>query len=297
MKPTLEKYILPENIPRKYGGTLDYEFGMMPVLEPAIVNALEWQDADQSMIGAATGAMKDAVEETVSKVTGTTTSNKEKTFPTGPIKWRELPTGELQAIAVGSDSGTRREKVIARVHTDFGGIHGISRTNTVIDWSKESVVSTTGTATQPTDADDVGPDFSGELKSQDAMRSNTVAETAAAAEGTHGTATTREPLTVGQAQKDVTADVGDQAPVPAPGYVEQAKGAVSSVANGMSEAVGGVLGSVGIGSGAKTDEGVKGGEKVEVGKNAPVTPGTADLTDRSVEEFLRDQHSASSATA
>src|ERR1700722_15413767 len=36
MKKTLETYIAPENIPRKYGGTLDYEFGMLPVLEPAI---------------------------------------------------------------------------------------------------------------------------------------------------------------------------------------------------------------------------------------------------------------------
>ena len=51
MKKTLEMYIDPENIPRKYGGRLDWEWGELPALEPAIANALIWENPSKTARG------------------------------------------------------------------------------------------------------------------------------------------------------------------------------------------------------------------------------------------------------
>jgi hypothetical protein len=131
MKPTLEKYIAPENIPRKYGGTLDYEFGMLPVLEPAIRDVFVPASAS------------------------------DPTVPAGPIKWKENAAGELELLAVGSENGARRDAVVGKIKGDFGFMYGISRANTQIDWAEENVLSTTGTATQP--LEDGDPELGREL--------------------------------------------------------------------------------------------------------------------------------------
>jgi hypothetical protein len=138
MKETLEKYIAPENIPKKYGGQLDYEFGMMPVLEDSITNSLSWTDPTADL------------------------QSGFKSIPTGPIKWRQSPTGQLTATAVGKEDGAKRERVIATVDATFEGMHGISRVNTAIDWKKEPVEPTDGVATQPQEGD---PDFGKDLES------------------------------------------------------------------------------------------------------------------------------------
>lgn len=136
MKPTLEKYIDPANIPKKYGGQLDFEFGDMPVLDPAIVNSLDFNGCK-----------------------GLPEQRGEKTLPIGPIKWREGIGNEMEAICVGrGDDGVIRDAAIARVHTDFQGMHGVTRGpphNTPIDWSLEKVVSTSGTETQPKEEGDL----------------------------------------------------------------------------------------------------------------------------------------------
>jgi hypothetical protein len=134
MKQTLETYIAPENIPRKYGGTLDYEFGMLPVLEPAIRDVF---------VSAASEPATDLA------------------LPAGPLKWKESASGALELLAVGSEGGARRSEVVGRLEGDFGFIHGVSRENTRIDWALEKVRSTTGTATQP--AVDGDPEFGREL--------------------------------------------------------------------------------------------------------------------------------------
>ena len=337
MKSTLEKYIAIENIPKRYGGTLDYEFGMMPILEPAIISALEWHE-DSTASAAAT-----AVKETVKKVVKPASTTATKTFPAGPVKWRELGTGEIQAVAVGSEDGKRREKVIARVRTDFAAMHGISRQNTMIDWSKEDVVPTSGTATQ-TAVDEGNPNLGNELEptagAATVLADRTVpadkqAEpiprdtTSAAAKDTEalppsdsqprtGTSSTAykqqeatlaegqmasgtphtvdyghgdkaavmEPSTVGQARKDVTANVGNQEPAPAQSYLQQARGAIASTAGAASAAVTGVFG----GSAAEAEGQEE--KKVEVGKDyVPETPG---VPDRGVEDYLRDKYAASS---
>jgi hypothetical protein len=131
MKSTLEKYIDPDNIPKKYGGNLEYEFGMMPILEPSIINALNWTDSTADL------------------------QNGQRTIPTGPIKWRQSSSGNMEAIAVGKENGTARERTIAKANTTFSGMHGISRQNTAIDWSHENVQPTDGINTQPKEEGDL----------------------------------------------------------------------------------------------------------------------------------------------
>lgn len=90
MKTTLEKYIEPQHIPKKYGGTLDYEFGQLPNLDPVIEEAFNWQNPH--------------------------TQNGKNTIPTGPIKWTRAKDGDLIANAVGSEKGRRR-------HVEIGSLH------------------------------------------------------------------------------------------------------------------------------------------------------------------------------
>ncbi|KAF2667051.1 CRAL/TRIO domain-containing protein [Microthyrium microscopicum] len=132
MFPTLSKYIDPEHIPTKYGGSLDFTFGSMPHLDPAIISALSWPSDTPTP----------------------------PTFPIGPIKWRESSTGTLEATAVGRIDGTPRSKLVASTKSDFTSLHGISRVNTAIDWKTETVAPTDGSATQPGEGD---PDYGHEL--------------------------------------------------------------------------------------------------------------------------------------
>lgn len=134
MKPTLEKYIDIENIPKKYGGKLDYAWGEMPLLEPAIVDSLSWKEEGPLLKG-------------------------HRTIPTGPIKWRSASshlgdvTQGMEMVTAGTDNGARRDRVLASIQTSFSGMHGISRQNTTIPL--ERVQSTTGTFTQPKDEGDL----------------------------------------------------------------------------------------------------------------------------------------------
>ena len=86
---TLEEYIDSENIPKKYGGKLDYEYGMLPVLEPAIDNVLQWENPE--------------------------IQHGQKTIPSGPIKWEKTPDGGLSAVAVGREKGVPRSRAVARL--------------------------------------------------------------------------------------------------------------------------------------------------------------------------------------
>ncbi|GAB7361349.1 hypothetical protein MBLNU230_g1405t1 [Neophaeotheca triangularis] len=95
MKQTLEQYIDPDNIPKKYGGKLDFKFGDLPVLEPSIENYLRWKAPQSGKEG-------------------------HKTIPTGPIKWQYDNAGDLVAVAVGTEKGVPRNKVIASLHPEEG---------------------------------------------------------------------------------------------------------------------------------------------------------------------------------
>ncbi len=94
MLETLEKYIDRSNIPKKYGGDLDWSFGDMPFLEPGIANNLRW---------------KEDIRE-----------KGHRSFPIGPIKWQYDDDGDLVATAIGSENGKQRNQVIAGLHPEEG---------------------------------------------------------------------------------------------------------------------------------------------------------------------------------
>ncbi|KAF2399950.1 CRAL/TRIO domain-containing protein [Trichodelitschia bisporula] len=306
MKPTLEKYIDPANIPRKYGGTLDYEFGMLPILEPAIQDALTWLPSPPTD-------------------TSLDVQNGARTIPTGPIKWHEIKDGHMEATAVGSEAGKPRKRPIATVHSDLQGIHGVLRpVNTPIDWSVERVQTTTGTATQPSEDGDplYGADLSsgvstpvpgalpdrtvvassaesglspsdatprtGTSNSRLEAQEDTYAETSGVTKATphdvnygHGDkAATVETSTVGQGGKAVDLAPKSRGEEEAKGVIEQAE-AVAAAVEVVAEKVG-VAGSHGEENAEKTDK----------SENTPEEGPAATAGDRSVEAFLRDQYNS-----
>ncbi|KXT08445.1 hypothetical protein AC579_5610 [Pseudocercospora musae] len=95
MLSELQKYVHIDNIPKKYGGNLDWKFGDMPVLEPNLANAMRW---------------KEDVRD----------GNGNRTLPIGPIKWQYDDDGDLVAIAIGSEKGSPRNQVLAGLHPEEG---------------------------------------------------------------------------------------------------------------------------------------------------------------------------------
>ncbi|KAI6985225.1 CRAL/TRIO domain-containing protein [Hortaea werneckii] len=98
MRSTLEQYVDLDNLPKKYGGNLDWEFGDMPALDPGIVKALDW---------------KETIEQ-----------KGHKTLPIGPIRWEyedeNGKKGDLVAKAIGTEKGKPRRDVIAGLHPEAG---------------------------------------------------------------------------------------------------------------------------------------------------------------------------------
>ncbi|TAQ91596.1 hypothetical protein B7494_g109 [Chlorociboria aeruginascens] len=87
MKRTLESFIEPANIPQKYGGQLEFAFGDMPVLDPAMEHVLEWK-----------GDRKD--------------------FPRGPMYWVEKKgEDKIEAIAVGHVDEKQRHETVCTIKT------------------------------------------------------------------------------------------------------------------------------------------------------------------------------------
>ncbi|MCJ1382047.1 hypothetical protein MMC17_005159 [Xylographa soralifera] len=84
---TLSAFIEPGNIPKKYGGTLNYEFGMPPLLDPAEEAHITWAAANHK-------------------------------WPEGPLRWIPGKDGTLEALAVGSIDGKERREVVATMHPD-----------------------------------------------------------------------------------------------------------------------------------------------------------------------------------
>jgi CRAL/TRIO domain len=94
--PTLEAFIEPANIPKKYGGQLDFHFGDMPILDPAMEKVIQWE-----------GERKD--------------------FPRGPMYWVNK-SGEtngkgeghnLEALAVGAEGGKERLEKVCKISTKY----------------------------------------------------------------------------------------------------------------------------------------------------------------------------------
>ncbi|KAF9639475.1 Cellular retinaldehyde-binding/triple function [Lasiodiplodia theobromae] len=181
MKETLEQYIDVENIPKKYGGKLDFEFGDMPVLEPQIAERLKF------------------VNPSVQKGANT--------IPTGPVKWEESPGGAVQAVAVGSEGGKPRRQIVAELQADTSlkAMHASAVAGVTPVYEKaDPLATTTGTYTQPADdtngeiietppSDNTPADsVSGKVKEEEEPKANGAAAVSATDDATRtGTSETR----------------------------------------------------------------------------------------------------------
>lgn len=94
MRETLDKYVDLDNVPKKYGGNLDWQFGDMPFLEPHIAKNLRW---------------KENIEE-----------KGHRTLPIGPIRWEYDEDGDLVATAIGTENGKPRKRAIAGLRKEAG---------------------------------------------------------------------------------------------------------------------------------------------------------------------------------
>ncbi|MCJ1426075.1 hypothetical protein MMC29_003977 [Sticta canariensis] len=87
--PTLTAYIDIANIPKKFGGDLDFESGMTPVLDPAVRAVLNLSSES---------------------------TDAERLFLTAPVRWIDGPDGDLVALGVGSLNGVQRRETVATMH-------------------------------------------------------------------------------------------------------------------------------------------------------------------------------------
>ncbi len=77
-----------ENIPKKYGGNLDFECGKMPMLDAAVKDVLDLVSLDL-----------------------------EQLFLTAPVKWIDDVDGDMTAVGVGSIDGKERRQTVATLHS------------------------------------------------------------------------------------------------------------------------------------------------------------------------------------
>ncbi|KAK4693210.1 hypothetical protein P7C71_g4147, partial [Lecanoromycetidae sp. Uapishka_2] len=88
--PTLSTFMDIEDIPKKYGGQLDFECGMMPVLDPQIQQCIDIK-------GGAKG---------------------QDFFLAAPVRWIEAgEDGEMTALGVGTIDGRQRQEPVAVLHS------------------------------------------------------------------------------------------------------------------------------------------------------------------------------------
>ncbi|KAM0325938.1 hypothetical protein ACHAQA_007243 [Verticillium albo-atrum] len=101
VKPTLEAFIDPRNIPKKYGGQLEFAFGDMPVNDPAWEGTLEWRAGH----------------------TG---------FQSGPMVWRDSADGtRVECVGLGAVDGKLRDEVICSVAKTWPAADDAPRENGV----------------------------------------------------------------------------------------------------------------------------------------------------------------------
>lgn len=305
---TLSEYIDHDNIPKKYGGGLEFGWTQMPNLEPEIEAAIKWENP--------------SIE------------NGRKTLPIGPVKWEKGQNGDMQAWAVGHENGKPRRQLIFTIPSPVG-----YKTKPVANTPAHELgdpLTTVGTATHPPDVDDSTIDQTPPSESptppEVSPTPNVAAVTTAPsstpaqtelpiregtsearfeqqnqthasgqlAEGTpeaavkdhgHGDKTvTMEPNTIGQAPKQIP--LPEREEPPAPGYLEQAQSVAAQASGYVASTVTSVAGAV---TGAVSGKEEKKEEVVE----APRTKSPAEqqldrqidtAKDQNVEVFLREQN-------
>jgi hypothetical protein len=83
METTLKQFIDPANIPKKYGGELDFNWGDYPKLDPILKDVVTWQNGFTD-------------------------------FPPGPMYWHDKGDS-IELEAVGSEGGVQRSKIVCTV--------------------------------------------------------------------------------------------------------------------------------------------------------------------------------------
>ncbi|KAF9731238.1 hypothetical protein PMIN06_012872 [Paraphaeosphaeria minitans] len=278
--PTLTQYIDIDNIPKKYGGNLDFEWGQMPNLEPGIDAAFKWENPN--------------------------VQNGKNTLPIGPIAWEKGADGSLKAVAVGHENGEKRHTTVFTIPHP---VNAASTSKPVVNTpiaEQELALTTAGTYTQPADSEVPNPDtlsapsdsapssIPKPASSDLAIRGGTSetrfeqqTHTHAAgqlADGTpqaavndhgHGDKTlTMEPGTVGQAPKDVSISPAVEEPA-APGYLDQAKSLAASATATATAAAGSAAGAV---------TGLVGGDGGKVEETKPEKSVEEKAIDRAIDE-------------
>ncbi|KAK3718666.1 hypothetical protein LTR37_004883 [Vermiconidia calcicola] len=277
MASTLSKYVDKDNFPKKYGGNLDWKFGDMPNLEPAIVKSMRW---------------KEDIE-----------LNGHRTLPIGPIRWEYDENGDLMAMAVGTENGKPRRRVIAGLHPE-PTVAPLALSPGRVDAPLSHTASQQhSTATANMASSDLENNAeactNGTPSPAAASRAGTSSTKFAQQDGTHahgqladGTPQQHrdargerqavvEPNTVGQAPKEHPMKEPDFEE-PQPSMMEQAKdmaGQAVEQAKGLPTTV-----MSAVGMGGQTTEGSK--EATEARKEDPAIDR---MDGRNVEEFLRSQ--------
>jgi hypothetical protein len=107
----------PANIPKKYGGQLEFEYGMPPLLDASILDELTWTNAEYAA---------------------------KQTFPRGPMRLHEEKDGTLSILTLGSVDGTPRREQIASLQPQNQRVKRTA-TNTTA-----SVLATAAESSRPT---------------------------------------------------------------------------------------------------------------------------------------------------
>jgi hypothetical protein len=89
VKSTLESFIDIQNIPKKYGGELDFEWGQLSIPDPAWEGIVQWENGFSE-------------------------------FPSGPLLWEETDNGKkLACIAHGRVDGKDRHQTVCTIPNQF----------------------------------------------------------------------------------------------------------------------------------------------------------------------------------
>lgn len=126
--PVLSSFIDPSNIPKQYGGTLDFAWGQAPNLDPVIRDAADWE-----------GAAKD-----------------NPAFPKGPAYWRPIDGGKrVECVAVGSVDKVERCVRVCTLPVAFP--EGEAQVEAAVNGAAVPAVTTTDAKDAPADATEPEP--------------------------------------------------------------------------------------------------------------------------------------------
>lgn len=91
MLPTLNTFITTDNIPKQYGGDLEFTWGDMPKLDPKIRDLATWENGFTE-------------------------------FPKGPVYWKKIDDGKkMECVAVGSVDKKDRYERVCTIPVAFAG--------------------------------------------------------------------------------------------------------------------------------------------------------------------------------